>query len=306
MTRPFRFAIQALAFSEADEVRAFARQVEDLGYAELYSYDHIGAPDPFLPLVLAAEATTTLRLGTLVLNNEFHNPVLLARAAATLDRLSGGRLVLGMGTGYMQWEHDASAIPLRPPGRRVTRFGESLAILRSLLDTGAAKLAGDEASAAVEDLGVRPVQARVPFLVGGHGRRVVGLAARHADIFQFTGLTHEPGTGMPGPGGFARAEIETRRRWLEEAAAERLGEIDLSALVQITHVGDDAGAVAESAAANLGGDPELLAGTPFALIGSKSQVIDKLHALREELRIHHFVVRDAPGFAPIVAALAGT
>ena len=81
-----------------------------------------------------------------------------------------------------------SVSPIRPPGPTRDRFGESLAILRSLLDTGAADVDGDHESVHVEHLGVRPVQDRVPFLIGGHGRRVVELAGRYADIFQFTGL----------------------------------------------------------------------------------------------------------------------
>ncbi len=306
MTRPFRFALQAGPFDDADGVRTFARQVEQLGYQELYSYDHIGAPDPFLPLLVAAETTTTLRLGPLVINNEFHNPVLLARAAATFDRLTGGRLVLGMGTGYMRSEHEASDIELRSPGARVTRFGESLAVLRALLDTGAATFAGEEIRIHVEDLGVEPSQTHVPLLVGGHGRRVVGLAAGIADIFQFTGLTHDPETGVPGAGGFAREAVDVRRRWLEEAAGARFDSIELSALVQVTHTGVGAEAAAEAARKQIGVDRDVLDGSPFVLIGSREQVIDKLHALRDDLGIHHFVVRDAEGFAPIVDALSGT
>ena len=247
MQRPFRFALQTGPFDDADGLRAYARKVEQLGYQELFSFDHIGAVDPFLPLLIAAEATTKLRFGPAVINNEFHNPVLLARTAATFDRLTGGRLVLGMGTGYMRWEHDASDIELRSPGERVTRFGESLAVLRALLDTGSAMFAGKHIRVEVEDLGIRPAQARVPLLVGGHGRRVIGLAAAHADIFQFTGLTHAPGTGAPGIGGFARQEIDLRHRWLREAAGDHFDSIELSALVQVTHVGDGADAARQAA-----------------------------------------------------------
>src|SRR5215207_7800856 len=106
MTRPFRFALQAQELSDREGIVTLARRAEEAGYEELYSYNHVGAVDPFTPLVIAAEATSTLRVWPLVLNNEFHHPVLLARTAATVDRLTGGRLVLGMGTGYAQSEHD--------------------------------------------------------------------------------------------------------------------------------------------------------------------------------------------------------
>ncbi len=304
MVRPFRFAVQALALGDHDAIVAAAVQAEDLGYDELYSYDHLGAVDPFVPLVVAAEATTTLRVGPLVLNNELHHPALLARTAATVDRLSGGRLVLGIGTGYAQAEHDALDIELRPRGPRVDRLEESLVALRALLDEGSVVLDGEHHHLAVEDLGVRPVQERVPILLGGHGRRVVGAGARHADIFQFTGLTHGEG-GRPEPGGFAMAAIEERGRWLTEAAGDRDQWIERSVLVQATHIGAGAGEAAEQAVTRVGLERSTVDSTPFLLFGSVEQVVDELEARRESVGISHVVVRDAEGFAPVVAALAG-
>ncbi len=316
--RPFRFAIQTGPFTDPVALRAFTRKLEDLGYAELYSYDHTTTTstgdgsdpvshlvDPFLPLLVAAEATTTLRFGPLVLNNEFHNPVLLARTAATFDALSDGRLILGMGTGYQQSEHDATGIPLRAPGPRVTRFGQSLAVLRALLDDGTAHLDVDDVTVAVEQLGVRPAQAHVPILVGGHGPRVVSLAGRYADIFQFTGLGHEPETGAPTAAGFHPDEVAMRHRWLAEAAGDRFGQLDISTLVQRTKIGDGADEARLEAATHTELDPSVVDATPFLLFGSTEQVIDKLHRLRQEFGINHVVSRDPDDLAPVVAALAG-
>src|SRR3954463_12943945 len=134
MGKPFRFAFQGRDFADREDLIAMAREAESLGYEELYSYDHVGAVDPFVPLIPAAQATTHLRVGPLVLNNEFHHPALLARTAATVDRMTAGRLVLGLGTGYAKQEHDAIGLELRTPGPRVTRFGESVEIIRALLD----------------------------------------------------------------------------------------------------------------------------------------------------------------------------
>ncbi len=310
MAHPFRFGIQTGAFDDADSLRDQARRIEDLGYAELFSSDHINGGglnnvDPFLPLMVAAEATTTLRFGPLVLNNEFHNPVLLARTAASFDRLSGGRLVLGMGTGYARSEHEAADIPLRPPGERVARLGESIAALRALLDDGAATTAGEHITISIDGLGVRPVQDHVPILVGGHGRKMVRLAAATADIFQFTGLTHDPSSGQPSPGGFALADVAKRHAWLGADAGDRFADIELSVLVQRTQVGTGADAARREVAERLDSDPALVDETPFVLIGSHDQVVEKLQRLREEFGIHHIVTRDADDFAPIVAALAG-
>lgn len=301
MTRAFRFAVQGGPFGDPAALAAHARHVEALGYAELWSFDHVGAVDPFVPLVAAALATTRLRVGPLVLNNEFHHPALLARTAATVDRITGGRLTLGLGTGYQLSEHDAIGVPLRPPGPRVTRLGESLQIVRELLDTGACEFTGEHHTIALESLGVRPTQAHVPILLGGHGRRVVGLAGRFADIYQFTGLSHAA-DGTISIGGFDPAELDLRSRWLTEAAGDRDAAIERSALVQVLAIGDDAPSAAEWPE-RFGLPAEVLDECPFALAGSVEQVVDKLGRLRERFGITHYVVRDADAFAPVVAAL---
>ncbi len=301
MTTGCRFAVQGGPLVAVEELREHARLVESLGYDELFTSDHLGLTDPFIPLVVAAEATTSLRVGPLVLNNEFHDTALLARTAATVDRLTGGRLVLGLGTGYAAAEHEAIGSPIRPPGARVSRFAESLSVLRSLLDRGSVDHDGEHLSVHVEDLGVETVQPHVPFLVGGHGRRVVELAARHADIFQFTGL--EMGAdGAITPAGFGLADLEERARWLSDAAGDRDAAIERSALVQLAAVGDDAPSPAELVE-RFGLDEETIAGSPFVLVGPVGAIVEKIERLRERLGITHYVVRDPEGFAPVVAAL---
>lgn len=303
MARPFRFGVQKRGFADPDEIAEYARHVESLGYQELFSYDHIGAEDPFIPLLAAAQATTRLRVGPLVLNNELHHPALLARAAATADRMTGGRLVLGLGTGYAESEHAAIGLELRPPGPRVTRFGECVEILRALLDDGAARHEGTHHTILLDDLGVRPVQARVPFLIGGFGRRLVTIAARFADIFQFTGLSDAPDGGLAA-GGFAIDQVIERAGWLRDAAGGRDPDIERSALVQVTAVGDGAVPDAELAA-RFGVDQGVIGDSPFVLSGSVAQLVDKLHRLRELTGITHYVIREPDAFAPVLAALDG-
>lgn len=287
-----------------DALRALARQAEDLGYDELYSSDHFGLPDPFVPLVVAAECTDRLRIGPLVLNNEFHHPALLARTAATVDRLTGGRLVLGLGTGYARAEHDAIGVPLRPPGQRVERLEQSIVVLRTLLDGDPATYDGQYHHLVDADLGVRQMQARIPLLVGGHGRRVVGLAGRHADIYQFMGMTHSR-DGKLGPTGFRFADLRQRAEWLEEAAGDRIEAIERSALVQRTAIGTDVGSQLNEASDRTSLTVEELEDCPFVLIGSAEKIVDKLERLRQSLGISHYVVRDVENFAPVVAALRG-
>ena len=303
MTRPFRFAVQKRGFDDPDEIAEFARHVEQLGYEELYSYDHIGAVDPFVPLIPAALATDRLRVGPLVINNELHHPALLARTAATVDRMTGGRLVLGLGTGYAQDEHDAIGVELRAPGPRVTRFAESVEIVRRLLDDGSAHVDGEHHQVALDALGVRPVQDRVPILVGGFGRRVITIAGRFADIFQFTGLSDAP-DGSLAAGGFALDQVERRADWLTEAAGERDDAIERSALVQVVAVGDAAPSDQEIAT-RFDVDVATVKESPFVLAGSVQQVVDKLERIRAATGISHYVVRQPDAFAPVRDILGG-
>lgn len=300
--RPFRFGFQETASSDPDGIRAAATTAEKVGCDEYWSSDHIGAADPYLPLQFAADATTTLRVGPLTLNNEFHHPAMIARTIATLDRLSSGRAILGLGTGFAQHEHDATAIPLRPPGERVSRFGETLEVVRALLDTGSCTFAGEHHQIAIDDLGVRPVQSRVPFLVGGNGPRVIGLGARHADIFQFTGLTFPP-EGRPDTAGMRLDEVRKKRDRFEAAAGDRLDDVELSALVQRAVVGDDTAAAVDEITERTGLAGDDLAECPFFLIGSVAELVDKLGRLRDELGISHYVIRDAEAMAPVIAQL---
>ncbi len=302
-TRPFRFAVQKMGFEDPAELTAFARRVEALGYDELYSYDHFGADDPFAPLMVAALATERLRVGPLVINNEFHHPALLARTAASVDRMIAGRLVLGLGTGYDQAEHDSIGLTLRQPKERVDRFGESLRVLRSLLDDGTCEFNGEHHHVAVTEMESRASQPHIPFLIGGHGQRVVALGARYADIFQFTGLTHGEG-GKPGPGGFAIDQVIERSRRLTEVAGDRDDQIERSTLVQLAAVGPDA-LSSDVAGSRFGLDTDTIDGTPFVLIGSVQQIVDKLERLRQLIGISHVVLRDPDSFAPIVDQLRG-
>lgn len=300
--RPCRFAFQETASADPDGIRASATAAESLGYDEYWSSDHVGAADPYLPLQFAADATTTLRVGPLTLNNEFHHPVMIARSIATLDRLTGGRAVLGLGTGYAQDEHDATAIPLRPAGDRVTRFGETLEVVRALLDDGSCSFEGAHHHIEIDDLGIRPVQAHVPILVGGNGRRVVGLAGRHADIFQYTGLTF-PAEGRPDTSSMRLSELVKRHEWLAESAGDRLDSIERSALVQRTYVGADPGGSIAEVAERTGLAADDVAESPFFLLGSVEQLVDKIGRLRDLLGITHYVIRDTGAIAPVVEAL---
>jgi probable F420-dependent oxidoreductase len=304
MARPFRFSYQSLAIDSRAAWQDLARRVEDLGFATLHTADHVGAPDPWLPLVTAAEVTTSLRVGPLVMNLALHHPALVARAAATVDRLTDGRLELGVGTGWARPEHEATGIPLPPPAGRVDHFADALEVLVSLLRDGSSTSRGG-ITADVEQLGVAPVQQpHPPVLIGANGRRMIRLAAQHAQIVQLTGLVPTDDGGVA-PGGFDLAQVAERVAWLHADAGARRDQIEIGALVQVAVITDDAdGAVAETAAGS-GLPPEVIAESPFTLIGSVAAVVEKLERLRHELGISYVTVRTLDDFAPVIAALAG-
>ena len=231
--------------------------------------------------------------------------MLLARTAATVDAMTGGRLVLGLGTGYAQAEHDAMGLPINDPGPRVRRFAETLEVLRSLLDTDAATFDGEFHHVAVESLGIRPAQAHVPFLIGGHGRRVVGAGRplrRHLPVHR----THpRRGRDARSPAGSGVADLRQRAEWLSADAGPRDADIERSALVQVLHVGPGGRRRDRRPRRALRGrraGARRDAVRPRRLV---EQIVDKLERLRADLGISHYVIRDAEQFAPVVAALAG-
>src|SRR5437867_2123293 len=193
--KPFRFGVILRSAASRADWAEKARKVEALGYAVLTVPDHLAnlvAPMP--ALASAAEATTRLRIGTMVLNNDFRHPVLVAREAATLDLLSDGRLELGLGAGHMRSEYEEAGLRFDPGRVRVERLAESVRIVKALLDGKPTTLEGDHYRVSAHRVFPRPVQRpRPPILIGGHGRRLLSLAAREAEIVGFVGFRHLAG-----------------------------------------------------------------------------------------------------------------
>jgi len=128
-----------------------------------------------------AAVTERIRIGTLVSPTSVHHPALLAKRAATIDRLAGGRMTLGLGAGWQVNEHHAYGIELEPPGRRVTRFEEAIQIVRSMLSQESTTFHGSCYDITEAPCDPKPVQAPLPLLVGTRGPRMLGITARYAD-----------------------------------------------------------------------------------------------------------------------------
>lgn len=308
---PFRFSLQAVTVQSRAEWVDLVRRADDAGFDMIVTADHLGGClSPLLPLATAAEVSDRLRLGVMVLNNDFHHPSLLARSAATLDLLSEGRVELGLGAGHALPEYQRAGLVFDPAGVRVDRLEEAVIVLRRLLDGETVTVAGDHYRLVDERCDPAPVQPHIPLLVGGGGRRVHRVAARYADAVGFTGLgrTLEDGQHHD-PSGFAPARVDDDVVAVRAAAAGRASPLELQVLVQAVVVTDDARGAAErisgSRLPSLSADDVL--STPYLMIGSLDTLVDRLVEQRERWGFSHYTVRqDALGqVEPVIAALAG-
>src|SRR5713226_1724038 len=167
--RPFRFAVQAHSAGSAHEWRETARSAEAMGYAALYLPDHFTDQlGPIAALMAAADATTRLRVGSLVLDNDYRHPVVLAKEAATLDLLSDGRFDLGLGAGWMATDYEQAGIPYDSPGTRISRMEGGLKIIKGMFAGEPFTFSGEHYQVKGIEGSPRPVQEpHPPILLGG-------------------------------------------------------------------------------------------------------------------------------------------
>jgi probable F420-dependent oxidoreductase len=180
----FRFGVQEHHAAGAADWREKARRAESLGYSTLYLPDHFSnRPGPIAALMAAAAATSTLRIGSLVFDNDYRHPVVLAKEAATLDLLSDGRLDFGLGAGWLKSDYEKAGIPLDSAGMRIERMEEGLKVIKGLWAGGTFSFSGKHYNVSELEGTPRPVQKpHPPILLGGGGRRMLTLAGREADI----------------------------------------------------------------------------------------------------------------------------
>jgi probable F420-dependent oxidoreductase len=299
----FRFGFQAHE-SHFGEIRSHARAVEDAGFDVMHTWDHVGTgPAPLAPLVAMAEATSRLRVCPLVLNNDFHHPVHLARELAAIDHLSGGRLEVGMGAGHSFNEYAAIGATFDAPAIRKARLAEAVEIVRRLLDGEDVTFHGEYY--AIE--GVRTMkshQTHVPLLVGVNGTRALAHAAHHADIIGLTmlGRTLEDGN---------RHEVNWQEKRLDETVAhvrQQAGsgwaQLELNVLIQAIVVTNNRRRAAEDVVARIPGlSIKDALTTPFLALGTHDEIAEHLRACRERWGVSYFSVRDYAAFAPVIERL---
>jgi probable F420-dependent oxidoreductase len=307
---PFRFSLQAVQAASRREWVDVVKRVDDAGFDMLVTADHLGGGlAPIVPLATAAEVSSRLRLGVMVLNNDFQHPSHLAREAATLDLLSDGRLELGLGAGHGKPEYERAGIRFDPAPVRVDRLEEAVVVVRRLLDGESVTFSGTHYQLRDERCAPRPAQDHVPLLIGGGGRRVHGIAARHADAVGFTGLGRTRADGHHrDPDGFGLERVERDVAHVRRVAGQRLDSLEFQVLVQAVVVTEDAVSAAEEMARTALStlSVEDVLATPYLLVGAKNALIERLLEYRERWGFSHYTVRsDALGqIEPVMAALS--
>ena len=310
--RKFRFGVMAPSAESAQAYRETAQRAEALGYSTLYVPDHfVDHPfGPFPAMAMAAEATKTLRVGSLVLGNDYRHPVVLARDAATLDLLSDGRLELGVGAGWMTVDYEKAGMPLDPPGVRIARLAEALAIVKGLMVEGPLTFAGEHYRITELEGMPKPVQRpHPPIVVGGGGKKVLSLAAREADIVginaNLKGGTSDDPSNAPS---MNPASTDEKLRWVRDAAGARFDDLEIQAFAGFVHFTDDSASLAAAMAPAFAATPEEVLDSPVGLVGTVEEMIETLERRRERWQMTYHVVNDdvMEQLAPVVARLAGT
>ncbi len=300
--RPFRFGFQATA-TDVGAILRGARLAEEAGFDVFQVGDHVGAePSPLLSLAAAAEATDTIRLGTLVLNNDLHHPVTLAQELSTLDHLSGGRLEVGMGAGHSFTEYATMGTTFDPPAMRKERLAEAVEIVRALLDGGPVSFAGSHYRLEAA-MTLAPLQEHVPILVGVNGRAALAHALEHADIVAPTMLGRTLADGHRHDVRWEAIRLDDTLDWMHERAGGRWPSLEVHALVQSVVLTKDRVRAATDIATRTGMDVADILCTPFLCLGTHEEMAQHLLMCRERWGISYYSVRDIEAFAPVMRLL---
>jgi probable F420-dependent oxidoreductase len=307
--RRFRFGIQLSTATSGADWAAQARKAEDLGYSTLFLPDHFGdqiAPMP--AMMAAADATTDLKVACLVFDNDYKHPVVLAKELATIDVLSGGRIEVGLGAGWMATDYEQSGIPMEAPGVRVSRMEEAIQVLKGCFAAGPFSYKGEHYEITGYDAKPKPVQTPPPLLIGGGAKRVLSIAAREAQIVGINPSIHSGRVDAAAAQNGAASETDKKLDWVKQAAGDRYDDLEINLLQFAGIVTDDRKGTAEMMAPLFAMPPEELETYPHACIGSIEQICDDLRARRERWDASYIVFQGdtMEVMAPVVAALRDT
>lgn len=306
--RGFRFGVQVSKETSAKGWAELARRTEAAGYEVLTMPDHFTdqlAPVP--ALMAAASATTTLRVGALVFDNDYKHPVVLAKELATIDLLSDGRLDIGLGAGWMISDYEEAGMPYDSPKVRIDRFIEGVAVIRGAMAEGSFSFSGDHYTITNYNGQPKPIQARPPLLIGGGGKRVLSYAAREADIIGINGTLTAGVVGPEALSTMTAESVDEKVAIVAAAGAHRINDIEMNIRTFFVKVTNDRLATVEGISSMFGVSKDMIDASPFALIGSVEECIEQLLERRERWGFSYTIVgaENIDECAPIVAALRG-
>jgi probable F420-dependent oxidoreductase len=309
--RRFRFGVQTSGAGSRREWQEKARKIEALGYSSLYMPDHFldTVHAPMVGIATAAEATESLRVGTLVLGNDYKHPAVVAKEFASLDVLSGGRVEAGIGAGWQRSDYEALGLPYDSHGTRIERLEEALAILKGAWGPGPFSLAGEHYTIADYDGIPKPVQQpHPPILVGGGGPRLLRLAGREADIVGINPNLRAGQISTDAAQDTVASMTKQKIEWVREGAGDRFDDLELQIRYFLCTITDDRRALADAIAPGFGLDPDEALESGVALVGTVDECCDILERRREEWGVSYAVLGEDQfeAFAPVVARLAGT
>ncbi len=309
-SRPFRFGALVAQVETRQQLKETARRLEDARFSTLLLTDHLGEErlTAIPALVSAADATTSLRVGTIVLNNDLRHPAVLAGEIATADIMTDGRFELGIGAGWEKEDYDRSGIQLDPAKVRIDRLEESLEILNSYFTEESVTFSGNYYTITDMPTVPRAVQKpRPPFLIGGGGRRILTVAGRWADIIGVHLPAKKDGTGQDFSASTVQ-DVEKRITWIKNAAGDRMSSIELAQNVFAVTVTDDRSAAARQVAERFGVSEEIAMESPYFLLGTEEQISTQLRQNRERFGISYLIIpeRLVDSLKPVVEDLAGT
>lgn len=308
MTAPIRFSA-SLGKIPTNQIIATAQRAEELGYYSVTIPDHLDdQPAPLIALTAAAASTSTIRFLPLVLANDYREPVILAKELATIDALSGGRLEVGLGAGWMTADYDFAGIENLSPGTRIRRLSESVDIITKLMAGEQVDVDGEFYSVhgtlgtphAVQPDGVK-------VMLAGGKQKMLTLAGEKADIIGINpGLT--AGVIDERAGRDATLErTDQKIEWVREGAGDRFDSLIFQTRIHLAMITDDREAVAQEMAPLLGISTEEALASPHALVGSVDQVVDEVQRWRDRWGFSYVSINAEmmEDFAPVVEALNG-
>ena len=320
MTKPFRFGLQAYSSSSPDEWRNLAKKAEGLGFSSFHLADHYIGDGPALEaanhpvqnlaaipaMMVAAEATDSIRVGCRVLCCDYHEPVVLAKEVATIDWFSEGRLELGLGAGWIQSEYEAMGISMMSPGKRINKMVETLDLVRQHYSGNQIHLDGEYMK--ISGFSGEPkLESMPPVMIGGGAKRILGIAGQQADIVS---INFNNSAGKIGPAGVGSGTSEGTLQkidWIKAGAGDRFSELEIEIAAYFTVITDHRDAVAGEFSKLFNLSPDEILNHPHCLIGQSSEIIEQIQQRRDQYGINYITFGGAiiDEVAPIVEALNG-